>query len=40
MIFLRRFQALHSAKVFDGERHRRLLYRAMIGASLESAPPP
>ena len=31
---------LHSATVFDGERHRRLLYRAMIGASPESAPPP
>jgi len=31
---------LHSATLFDGERHRRLLYRAMIGASPESAPPP
>jgi hypothetical protein len=40
MILLRRSQALHSATVFDGERHCRLLYRTMIGASLESAPPP
>jgi len=31
---------LHSVTLFDGERHRRLLYRAMIGASPENAPPP
>jgi taurine dioxygenase len=31
---------LHSATLFDAERHRRLLYRAMIGAPPESAPPP
>jgi taurine dioxygenase len=31
---------LHSATTFDAERHRRLLYRAMIGASPGNAPPP
>jgi len=31
---------LHSATVFDAERHRRLLYRAMIGAAPDDAPPP
>ena len=31
---------LHSATLFDGERHRRLLYRAMIASLPEAAPPP
>jgi taurine dioxygenase len=31
---------LHSAMLFDAERYRRLLYRAMIASFPEAAPPP